>query len=154
MGWFYGTLTLKALLHELRQGSQKDNPKAGSRLERRLVANKFVGNPAFSGVFWTVWQLYEVQANGSEEAISRPWIHCDLLKCTKSPTGNPDWGHKPIGTEADGPCYYSCPKKYLKLAAVANRTWRQLVADYHEDKLHKKAVKLESKKHGYSAASR
>lgn len=55
------------------------------------------------------------------------YIGCDLRQCERGF----GWAYKDL-TEADGPCYYSCPPIYLNMAPEANAEWREAVRARHE----------------------
>ena len=74
---------------------------------------------AKGNVLWTVWEHVSV----GEKKV---FIGCDILSRQKGF----GWGYKAMG-ETMGPCYYSCPMKYLDMAPATNEAWREKVKAYH-----------------------
>lgn len=80
----------------------------------RCLAHTAVGS-----VLWTVW----------EHRAAGRWIGCDLMERVGCM-----WGHKPMD-EAMGPCYYTCPLRYLEMVPeVADPGWREQVRAYHAER--------------------
>jgi hypothetical protein len=87
-------------------------------------------------VLWVVWEYY-TQATGHFERV----ILCILLQ--RSSDG---WGYKDLD-EGCGPCYYSCPEKYLTMGTrVLNRKWREGVRKYHVMRRARAAVRATRKR--------
>lgn len=86
----------------------------------RCLAHTAVGN-----VLWTVWE---------HAAVGR-WIGCDLME-----RAGGRWGHKPMD-EAMGPCYYTCPLRYLEMVPdVACPEWRDQVRAYHAERTARREI--------------
>jgi len=112
----------------------------GNLVQSTCIAHCYRGN-AFSGVLWTVWERTFTR-NGVEGRPTERWIGCDLLKYYRgAPYRDQGWGYKDM-EESMGPCYYSCPKKYLDMVpldqAGTNPEWRRMVQAYHAQKSAKK----------------
>jgi hypothetical protein len=73
-------------------------------------------------VLWSVIKLTK-----KAEDIVENFIACHLLGSSEGC----GWGYKDM-TESMGPCYYTCPLKYLEMTPVANQAWRDKVIYYHQ----------------------
>lgn len=69
-----------------------------------------------------LWTVNVITKDGKE--TSR-FIGCDLLA-----KHDGAWGYKDM-TESMGPCYYSCPLRFLDIVPVASAEWREKVKEYH-----------------------
>jgi hypothetical protein len=131
MGWWQDTSgkTLKEIIEEYTRETRG----------RRLLKKCFRGNPSFSGILWTVW---EIECN---DGVKRRIIGCDLIEYWRSKSGN-GWAVKSMD-EGVGPLYYNCPLSYLDIASGPNsfenegysKEWRKAVRSYHSSKKAKKA---------------
>lgn len=107
MGWYYTHgATRRDIIGQIVRDST--NPS----MNRSVLRKAFSGN-----TMWTV-----------ETVGEDTFIGCYLLGRTKC-NGLMSWGYKPM-CEAMHPFYYTCPELFLKLAPVANRTWREKVHAY------------------------
>lgn len=131
MGWYYTSGATKAQIIEELTASRSDGIRRWETLHRTVRGN----------VLWTV---EEITGGISPKRL----IGCYLLASNKG-----DWGYKPM-EEAVGPCYYSCPLKYLDMVPIANNNWRLRVYAYHEDlkaKRQAKKAQAEGHKHEHNA---
>lgn len=114
MGWLYGWDGREQLIQHL---TSPDEAGTGQRAGCRwvTVAHALRGN--------TLWAVHCLESPDGEPA-GDACICCYLLQV------HGDWGYKPID-ESCGPCYYTCPLKYLDMAPEKNPQWRQQVRDYH-----------------------
>jgi hypothetical protein len=110
MGWYGDQCTRKQKVEHLLE------PFNGQRCLRHC----YRGN-AYKGVLWSVW-----------ESPAGNYIRCDLLHYRDGM-----WMHKPMD-ESMGPFFYSCPLSYLKMAPVADPTWRECVVAYHNTRKEKR----------------
>jgi len=98
---------------------RRTRPWENNGLTARCLAHACVGN-----VLWTVWE--HRRANGATER----YIGCDLMAGQRGY----GWGYKDM-CESMGPCYYSCPLKYLDLAPEPEgpyaKGWRAKVREHH-----------------------
>ncbi len=115
-------------------------------LKAELTATQYLGGQpavcwrhcyrgnAYTGVVWSVWE----QDPGSLACRPR-WIRCDVVRYTGE-----GWEYKPL-READGPCYYSCPLRYLRMVPDdqegVNPEWRAKVQAYHEERRRRRCRK-------------
>ena len=109
MGWYFDPNweTRKELVKDLTKTEANDNRT------RTCLAHCLRGN-----VLWSV-----VEYTFTDGTPPRRYLGCDLLQNG----GGSGWGYKPMD-EADGPCYYSCPLKYLNwVPDIANQAWRDAV---------------------------
>ena len=119
MGTYYTIgASKKDIIAELTQGWE--NRENGSKC--KILAHAIRGN-----VLWTVCELTK-----PDDCFKERFIVCNLLS-----TSDGSWGYKSMD-ESCGPCYYSCPLKYLEMApnpiggyAVK---WREQVREYHRRK--------------------
>jgi len=111
MGWLftYGQ-TRKQLIHERTTGWENEQTKTYS------IAHCTRGN-----VLWAVWERHRYETDTYERFIT-----CDLLQTQR----NYGWGYKDM-CESMHPYYYTCPLKYLSMAPVACKEWRDKVREYH-----------------------
>lgn len=125
MGWFYTNGgSLKGLLSELREGYENENGK------REHVTGQYRGSLFNGGVFWSVWKWTDKSTGEVKH-----WITCDLIERSKHDGGA--WGYKPL-SEAENPYYYNCPLKYLGMAPVECKEWRDKVIQWHKQHPRKK----------------
>lgn len=123
MGWFFeGWRTRKQLIRWLVRPYRHVTP-SGHVIRHACLANCYRGC-MFSGVLWSVWKK-TVEKKGNVRTVRR-WIMCHLLQYRT----NSGWGVKYLD-EKDGPCEYSCPLSYLKMAPTVDAEWRNLVREYH-----------------------
>jgi len=116
MGWHScESWTRKSLITELKQGQDADTFKS------KMVVSCYKGGPG-RGVLWSVWEV-------TEKGLTKFIIACDLLQYNK----RYGWSYKPMD-ESMGPCYYSCPMKYLNMVPVVNAGWRAKVLAYHAER--------------------
>jgi hypothetical protein len=116
MGWLFTSgQTRSELIH--RRTKSWANEEAG--LEAKCLEHCTVGN-----VLWTVWEHRH-----RDGAVQR-YIGCDLM----APQRGYGWGYKDM-EESMGPCYYSCPLKYLDQVPEPDsryaKEWRGKVRAYH-----------------------
>lgn len=109
MGWLYRKCSKQDLINDLLADD------FGPEWERKVLAHAVRGN-----VLWTVNQISNRNTGGSDT-----FIGCDLLQ-----KDGEWWGYKGMD-ESMGPCYYTCPLKYLSLAPERNPQWRQKVREHH-----------------------
>jgi hypothetical protein len=69
-----------------------------------------------------LWSVNVLSRDGKE---FERYIGCDLLA-----KHDGSWGYKDM-CEAMGPCYYSCPLRFLDMVPVASAEWREKVKEYH-----------------------
>ncbi|MEJ1397814.1 MAG: hypothetical protein RPU52_09860 [Candidatus Sedimenticola sp. (ex Thyasira tokunagai)] len=72
-----------------------------------------------------LWSIIKLTKKSGE--IIETFIGCHLLSNDKGY----GWGYKDM-CESMGPCYYTCPIKYLEMVPVANQAWRDEVMAYHK----------------------
>lgn len=126
MGWLQDISgkTLKDMIEDYTRESEG----------RRLLKKCFKGNPAFSGVLWTVWEI------DCKDGVTRRIIGCDIMQYWRTKSDN-GWAVKSLD-ETAGPYYHHCPLSYLKIASGPNsfedksyaKDWRERVRDYHAKK--------------------
>ena len=137
MGWLFtfGS-NRKELIADRTEGWQRTNDD-GTVVTSKCLAHCYRGG-SFSGVLWSVWARTFVRNEGHVEPAQR-WIMCDLLRHHRD-----GWGYKDI-EESMGPCYYSCPQKYLDMVPLdqfgGNADWRALVTAYHEQQREKRRAR-------------
>ena len=137
MGWLFtfGS-TRKELIADRTKGWQRTNDD-GTVITSECLAQCYRGG-SFSGVLWSVWERTFVRNKEHVQSAQR-WIMCDLLRYHRD-----GWGYKDI-EESMGPCYYSCPKKYLDMVPLnqfgGNAEWRALVLAYHEQQREKRRAR-------------
>jgi len=134
MGWFYSNQSSKKLfIQELTKGWKRDGEN-GTQVLAECIASC-----SYDGILWTVWEA-SIRKEGLVQQARR-WINCDLMEYRR----DAGWGNKPIGEEM-GPCYYSCPLKYLKLVPIevhgGNASWRESVMAYHDERKARRRGKL------------
>lgn len=116
MGAFYGYGSRQALVKELttRWGSD------GKYMD--TVAHTLRGN-----VLWAVhrWVDEAGCTISTSDEQGGHFIYAYLLMVHGG-----DWGYKPL-EESCGPCYYTCPLGYLKMAKETCPEWREKVRSYH-----------------------
>lgn len=100
----------------------------GALMTSRVVAQCYRGNPG-RGVLWSVREWYNEKTGESTDRI----ICCDLLEYSRR---DGCWGYKSMD-EGMGPCYYSCPQKYLDMTPADinpcfNASWREAVEGVRE----------------------
>ena len=137
MGWLFATgSTRKELIAERTQGWERTNDD-GTAIKSTCLAHCYRGG-SFSGVLWSVWERTFV-CNGEQVEPTQRWIMCDLLRYERD-----SWGYKDI-EDSMGPCYYSCPQKYLGMVPLdefgGNAEWRALVTSYHEQQREKRRAR-------------
>ena len=116
MGWLYSHYTRMDLVHALTRSTHNNS------IMHQTLRYTLRGN-----VLWSV-----VEITALHDTPERPAGHvttlicCDILHCSDGM-----WGHKPL-TEADGPCYYTCPLRYLAMVPVRSPDWRERVVAYHQ----------------------
>ena len=121
MGWYYTHgQSRKLLITELTASGTNTNG-----VIRNCLAHASVGY----NILWTVWEI--TTAGGAKHR----YIGCDLLH--RSGDG---WGYKPMD-ESVGPCYWTCPLKYLAMVPVVNAEWRAGVVDYWKKRAARRNVK-------------
>ena len=117
MGWDFirGASRSDVIAERIRDWKSDDYSKEtiGKCLMHQLVLDEDVH------VLWTAWEI-------SENGVARRFIGCDLLE-EKTGFG---WGYKGM-SEAEGPCYYSCPLAFLEEVPEANAEWRRRVREHH-----------------------
>lgn len=101
MGYYSGYQSKEELVAELT----KSEPK------REVLASSLRGNQ-----LWSV-----IKCTPDEGENPTVLIHLDLLS-----KNDGTWGYKPM-SEGMHPYYYNCPKKFLKMAPVASKEWRDIV---------------------------
>ena len=118
MGWSFGWDSKDSLLAERVRGS------TSSSKTFRCAAHCYRGGRA-GGVLWSVWVI----TNTETGSVLDSYIGCDLIR-----RNGHEWGYKDM-EESSGPCYYSCPLKYLDMVPVPKSTyapkWREKVRAYH-----------------------
>lgn len=139
MGWLFTKgLTRTALIRERTAGEENEFRKL------TCLSHVCKGN-----VLWTVMEIVYKQDNyktvydpEKKEYVSteeiwhkkeetKRYIGCDLLGAEKGY----GWGFKEM-SESMGPCYYSCPLKFLEMVPVANQEWRDNVIAHHNTKVY------------------
>ena len=122
MGWYGGYETKREMVDYLNRDEQDD-----SRLYR--VLKKRVVREGGVSILWQVCEVVALQdGEKMRRGETRRFIRCNLLD--KSSFGS--WAYKPM-SEADGPCYYSCPAGFLIGVPCPNdwaREWRAKVRAY------------------------
>jgi hypothetical protein len=139
MGWLFTSgSTRRGLIAGRIEGWERTQDD-GTIIKSECLAHCFRGG-SFSGGLWSVWERTYVR-NGEQAEPSQRWIQCDLLQYSRS---NDGWGYKDI-EECMGPCYYSCPLKYLDMVPLdefgGNAEWRELVTSYHEQQREKRRAR-------------
>lgn len=109
MGWLFCADTRRSLIAERIRDEDTD------AAQWRTLAHCTRGN-----VLWAVREV-TVKATGEKQRF----IACDLL----AQSGGL-WGYKDL-EESMGPCYYTCPLKYLDMTVPTNILWRAQVSAYH-----------------------
>jgi hypothetical protein len=104
---------------------------------RKCIKHCFRGNN-FSGVLWTVWDIFSHNVETDKLIKTDRYIGCDLLGYYKT---DKCWGHKAL-CESSHPFYYSCPLGYLDMVPVSCKEWREKVKQYHSDRKLKFEVKI------------
>lgn len=119
MGSYYGYPNRPALVAELTTRWQ-----SGEKY-METVAHTLRGN-----VLWAVhrWVDAEGQVISTSDDRGGHFIYAYLLQVHGG-----DWGYKPL-EESSGPVYYTCPLKYLDMAAETHPEWREKVRNYHRAK--------------------
>jgi len=120
MGWLYTGKSKSELIEELTRA------ESDSRRTLKTLAHFLRDN--------VLWAVIEVTAKESyvgdlEPGQSKRIIYCFLLEYDGSTSG---WGYKAM-CEQDGPFYYSCPMKYLKMVPEVDKAWRDEVRKHHRD---------------------
>lgn len=138
MGWTYPFgATRKSLIEERTKAREQEHD--GIIVRTTCLAHCFRGG-IFSGVLWAVWERTFEQDGQPTEPTQR-WITCDLLRRHSG-----DWCYKDM-SEACGPCYYSCPLKYLNLVPIeqfgGNAEWREQVREHHARQKEKRRRKCQ-----------
>lgn len=115
MGWLFSQgQTRSGLIHHLTQSEESDTHKR--------VCLKY---SARGNVLWGVWEVTDKQTGNIHKFIS-----CDLMQKER----NYGWGYKDM-SESMGPCYYTCPLRYLKEVPLPDSEfagpWREKVKAYH-----------------------
>jgi hypothetical protein len=112
-------------------GGQTQNWQRGFgeyTLVATCLAKCYRGGPG-AGILWTVWEhRYVSNDDWSTEVKPRKrFIGCDLFQYRK----NDGWSFKEM-SECMGPCYYSCPMKYLSMVPeVTSSRWRAKVCQWN-----------------------
>ena len=114
MGWlFTRDATRKDIIDRLTQNQENDDATWTN------IAKSVRGN-----VLWVVRERI-LKSDGS---VCR-YIICNLLQKSVDNFG---WGYKDMD-ESMGPCYYTCPLKYLDMVPeVTNADWREEVRSHHK----------------------
>lgn len=128
MGWLFTCdSTRRGLIAERTEGWDRTNAD-GLVISSTCLAHCYRGG-VFSGVLWSVWERTFTR-DGMEADPTQRWIQCDLLRHQR----DFGWGYKDI-EECMGPCYYSCPPKYLGMVPLdqfgGNAEWREQVVEHH-----------------------
>lgn len=112
MGWTITPGAKRCDVIEERTTSYEDN------LQRRECLARAVRGK----VLWTVWEV-----TSKRDGRTQRYIGCDIL----GTDGEGNHGYKDE-CESVGPCYYSCPLKFLQMVPeVACEGWRQKVREFH-----------------------
>ena len=119
MGWLTTQGQTRHELIERRIASWENDGHKGITLKHTAVGN----------VLWTVRQV--TKPTGEVDTF----IGCDLMRSERGY----GWGYKDMD-EGMGPCYYTCPLSFLKLAPVLNEGWREKVRQYHGERARKRAL--------------
>jgi hypothetical protein len=124
MGWLYTSgITRSELI------ARRTKPWENQGLSARCLEHTCVGN-----VLWTVWEH-------TKDGKAERFIGCDLL----AGHNGSGWGYKDM-EESMGPCYYSCPLKYLDLVPEPDspyaKEWRTKVREYHARRARARALKV------------
>lgn len=133
MGWYFGKRSRADLITHLTNPAQR-SPSS------ECLAHAVVG-----GVLWSVWKTPRAT-----------FIECDLIQSDRR---SGTWGYKPMD-EGMGPCYYSCPLRFLDMAPVACADWRENVRAWHAERSAQRAIARRMRigsiltlKEGYSPSS-
>ena len=140
MGWLFTSgSTRKGLIAERIESWERTHDD-DTIIKSTCLAHCYRGG-SFSGVLWSVWERSFVR-NGEQVEPSQRWVMCDLLRYERD-----GWGYKDI-EESMGPCYYSCPLKYLDMVPLdqfgGNAEWRELVNSYHEHQREKRRARRQA----------
>jgi len=117
MGWLFSHKSKEQLIKDLTATEEDDKRKI--TVIRRAVRKN---------VLWTVSEIrYKnpVLIDGTKTRL-KTVIECHLLEQDNSGL----WGYKSL-RELEGPCYYTCPISYLRLAPETNPEWRNKVWAWH-----------------------
>ncbi len=78
-----------------------------------------------------LWALYP-----ATEGIEGKFKEGDLLILLflLKPFGENTWGYNCF-PESAHPCYYTCPKKFLRKGVILSQEWRDEVEQYHTNKI-------------------
>ena len=113
--WFQQGATKKDVIQDLIREQENENGKWTT------LAHSVRGN-----ILWSVRERLDKKENKTER-----YILCSILGSQK----NYGWGSKDMD-EGMGPCYYSCPLKYLEMApepmSEHSKGWRETVRAYHK----------------------
>lgn len=136
MGWTYPHgANRRSLIEDRTQPWERESN--GLTVKSTCLAHCFRGG-RFSGVLWAVWER-TFEKNGQQTEPEHRWITCDLIRCHSG-----EWGYKDM-SEACGPFYFSCPRKYLDLVPLdqygGNAEWRQQVREHHQRQREKRQQK-------------
>lgn len=116
MGWSFGWESKKSLIAELTH--------TRTNKTRECVAHCYRGGQS-GGVLWSVWAI----SDPDTRTILGSYIGCDLIR-----RHGHEWGVKSL-YESSGPCYYSCPPKYLDMVPIPDSKhapkWREQVLAHH-----------------------
>lgn len=94
-------------------------------------SNRAVAHCTRGNILWVVWEMY-AQSTGHFERV----ILCIMLQRSRD-----GWGYKDLD-EWCGPCYYTCPLKYLDMGTrVLNQNWRDQVRAYHRRQAKAREIK-------------
>jgi len=125
MGWTFSHQTKKDLIDEL-SGDRRFTNYEGRTVTKICLHHKTTKEDDY----FVLWTVNYVQVEGEDPT---EYIGCDLLMKDTYST-KVSWGYKPMD-ESMGPCYYSCPLKFLKQVSSGksvNQEWREKVRQYHK----------------------
>ncbi len=124
MGWLFTQGQTRSELI-----ARRTRPWQNQGISAHCLEHTCVGN-----VLWTVW---EHTKGGKAERF----IGCDLMAVQRGY----GWGYKDM-EESMGPCYYSCPLKYLDMTPEPDsrcaKEWRVKVRQYHARRAQALALKV------------
>jgi hypothetical protein len=125
MGWLFSHQSRHQLIRALIAYEETDR----ARIE--VLAHSLRGNVLWSVVHVIAKQegVLKLPAGGSTS-----YIGCTLLQRADS-----RWGYKSLD-ESMHPYYYSCPLRYLDMAPVQCREWRERVLRYHQIRRERRAL--------------
>jgi hypothetical protein len=115
----------------------------------QLLAKCVRGNIKRDVRVWAVWQYVD---NRPDDRQERMWPFISVIRFTYD-SKEKCWTERE-STEADGPIWFDCPLKYLKMTPVASRAWREAVIDTNMAQALARKVRAQEKQKSVARGSR